>query len=83
MANRHGGPAYKTLHDAIERGAVPGMTLIYKIAVALEMQPWELLRESDLIVRKAGKVVPLRTHQPIFSKSERDVKNPTRAARRK
>lgn len=74
LATRHGGPAYKTLHDAIERGAVPGMTLIYKTAFALEMQPFELLRESDPGVRKGSKVVPLRTPLDILPKPQRELR---------
>lgn len=72
LSQRHGGPAYKTLYDAIERGAVPGLTLISKIAAGFgNVHPWELLRQPEQPARKRGEVVRLRTETPIFPAQER------------
>lgn len=73
MSRRIGGPKQKTLDDVLYGGAVPRITLIYQAAVALEVQPWELLRESDQVGRKHSKVVHLRTPPSVLGYPDREI----------
>ena len=81
LSQRPGGPAQKTLDDALA-GSDPRLKTVSEIAVALGIQPWELLMERSDVGRRHGTVTPFPQPPVIIKKTLRATA--TRAlARRK
>jgi hypothetical protein len=66
FCERVGAPPQTSLNDVLNFGAVPGLTLVYQVATALDLSPWELLKEKPIENQEilTSKVRQLRQQPP-------------------